>query len=129
MKHRHQQRIQEPLLLRVVVQIHEWEKCQSQCLGSGSGRDLFFQLAASYLNPLSTPPCIKQLQGRHSECTLRVRLREFEQEGLIEIVSDTPDQRMRQIVPTEKFKQLLNEHLNLTRKMLDQHYIVIDKNN
>jgi hypothetical protein len=129
MKHTHQQQVQEPQLLRLVVQIREWETCQSQCLGSGSGRDLFFQLAASYLNPLSTPPYIKQLQGRHSERTLRLRLREFAQEGLIEIVSDTPDQRTRQIVPIEKFKQLLNEHLNLTRKMLDQHYIVIDKNN
>jgi DNA-binding MarR family transcriptional regulator len=56
-----------------------------------------------------------------------LRLREFEEQGLIEVLSNASDHRTKRVMPTAKFLQLLNAHLTHLKQMCDEQYVMIDK--
>jgi hypothetical protein len=121
--------VHQPNLLRVMVQFRAWENLQCQMLQTLSGRDLYFRIAASYLQQPDSPQQLKLLHGQVTERATRQRMRAFETQGLIQVANNGLDQRTKQAIPTEKFLQHLNTHLNYLKTLCDVHYVMLDKHN
>lgn len=128
MENQFQTLVHEPNLLRVLIQIHEWEDRQQQALQTLSGRNLYFRLASSYLDVSQSPQQLKCLQGRTTERATRQRMREFQELGLVDISNHESDQRSKTAIPTEKFLLNLNQHLDQIKHMCDQRFLMLDKN-
>ena len=122
------QLVNEPNLLRIMIQIRNFESSQHNELKTLSGRELFFRIAESYLHHPDKDQQLKQLVGAHTERATRLRLREFEEEGLIEVLTNTIDHRTKRVIPTAKFLKILNAHLKLLKQICDEQYVMIDKN-
>ena len=120
--------VNEPNLLRVMIQMHDWENRQRQELQTLTGRELYFRIAEVCLNDSQLPQQLKLFHGRSTERAIRQRMREFEELGLIEVSNNMSDQRTKCIVPTEKFLQHLNQHLDLLRIFCDRRFLMVEKN-
>jgi len=120
--------VNEPNLLRIMIQIRNWENDHRNELKTLSGQELYFRIAESYLKNPGKDQHLKQLAGAHTERATRLRLREFEKEGLIQVMKNTVDLRTKRVIPTAKFLRILNAHLTLFKQMCDQQYVMIDKN-
>lgn len=119
--------VNEPILLRVMIQMHDWENRQLQELQTLTGRELYFRIAEVCLND-SQPPQLKLFHGRSTERAMRQRMREFEELGLIDVLNNMSDQRTKYLVPTEKFLEHLNQHLDLLRLFCDRRFLMVEKN-
>lgn len=119
--------IHRPQLLRVMIQIRQWEMRQPDELQTMSGRDLYLRLAASLLQNDGKPQALKSLQGDMTERAIRIRIKEFQKQGLIELDANQFDQRTKRAVPTEKFVNRLNQHLDLLMHLCEQEFFMIDK--
>jgi len=120
--------LHQPNLLRVMLQIHQWEVGQQGELKTLSGRDLYLRLAAGLLEDDCKPQSLKFLQGQMTERATRQRIREFQAHGLIEVEASQPDQRTKRAVPTEKFVSRLNQHLDFLMHLCEQEFLMIHKN-
>jgi DNA-binding MarR family transcriptional regulator len=67
------------------------------------------------------------LAGAHTERATRLKLREFEEQGLINVLNNTEDHRTKRVIPTAKFLKILNAHLSLIKQICDEQYLMIDK--
>ncbi len=120
--------IQERNLLKLVVQIHHWESSQQSEFQSWSGRDLYFCMAENLLDHHGKPQSLKFLNGSVSERAMRDQRKVFQKSGFLEVANAGFDLRTRQIMPTDKFIIQLNLHLKSLRTMINQHFVLIDKN-
>lgn len=123
-----QKSVNEPNLLRVMIQMHDWEGRQRQELQTLTGRELYFRIAEVCLNDSQLPQQLKLFQSRSTERAIRQRMREFEDMGLIDVSNNTSDQRTKRIVPTEKFLQHLNQHLYLLKFFCSRRFLMVEKN-
>lgn len=121
--------VNEPNLLRVMIKMYRWEQSQRQEFRTLSGRDLYFRIASIYLDYPELAKNFKQMFDPQTERVARLRMREFEGVGFIETSSNAMDLRAKQVIPTEKFLIYLNEHLKHFKKICNQHYLMIEKNN
>ncbi len=128
MPNQFEQEVHELKLLRVMVQIREWEDRQLPELHTISGRNLYFRVAASCLNDSWQTQHLKSYLGVVSERSTRQRMREFEEMGLIHLVDNADDQRSKRAVPTAKFLKRLNQHLDLLKSMCNHQFLMLDKN-
>jgi hypothetical protein len=119
--------IQQLKLLRVMLQIRQWEAVHQTVLRTHSGRDLYLRLATSLLEDEGKPKALKYLQGQMTERSTRERIKEFQAQGLIDFVSHESDQRTKFAMPTKKFVAELNEHLNCIKHICEQEFLMIDK--
>ena len=119
--------VYEPTLLRVMIQIREWEDGQLPAMQTISGRYLYFRIAACYLQGAHSSQHLKVFQGGVTERTMRKRMREFEAMGLIQMEDNELDQRTKRVIPTEKFLLYLNQHLEFLKRILSQNYLMFDK--
>jgi hypothetical protein len=120
--------VNEPNLLRVMIQMHDWEDRQRQELQTLTGRELYFRIAEVCLNDSQLPQQLKLFHGRSTERAIRQRMREFEELGLIDVSNNMSDQRTKCVVPTAKFLQHLNQHLDLLRFFCDRRFLMVEKN-
>ena len=120
--------VNEPNLLRVMIQMHDWENRQLQELQTLTGRELYFRIAEVCLNDSQLPQQLKLFHGRSTERAIRQRMREFEELGLIDVSNNMSDQRTKCLVPTAKFLQHLNQHLDLLRFFCDRQFLMVEKN-
>ncbi len=123
-----EQVINDPNLLRVLIEINQWEDVQQRELQTISGRDLYFRIAASML-PDSTEKqqALKLLSGRTTDRATRNRIREFQAMGLVEVFDNEHDARTKRVVPTAKFIRRLNNHLHVFRQLCQSGFLMIDK--
>jgi DNA-binding MarR family transcriptional regulator len=56
-----------------------------------------------------------------------MKLREMERLGLISNVSSDIDKRVRFVLPTRKFEQLVEAHAKFYRSLLEKEYILLEK--
>lgn len=119
--------LHQPHLLRVMLQIRQWESGRQAELKTMSGRDLYLRLAASLLEDEDKPQSFKSLQGDMTERATRQRIKEFHAHGLIEVDSHQPDHRTKRAVPTPKFVSRLNQHLDLLKILCEQEFLMIEK--
>lgn len=119
--------VTDPNLLRILIEINQWEDSQGRELQTVSGRDLYFRIAATLLNDsVGKKQPLKLLSGRITDRATRNRIREFQELGLIEVVQSDLDARTRRVVPTDKFVTRLNHHLWLLKQLCDARYLMVE---
>jgi DNA-binding HxlR family transcriptional regulator len=117
--------VRHPELLRVLMQIHQWECNQQKEMDTISGRDLYLRIAVGLLVDDETPQALKLLQGPLTERATRQRLKGLEADGLLEVMQpQASDLRTKRAVPTAKFVNRLNLHLDLLMEMCEEHFII-----
>jgi len=120
--------VRHPELLRVLMQIHQWECNQRDELGTISGRDLYLRLAVGLLEDDKNTQTLKLLQGPLTELATRQRIKEFQANDLIDVIQPTSaDLRTKRAVPTAKFVHRLNSHLDLLMQMYEANFVIIKK--
>ena len=123
-----QQDVNDPNLLRILIEINQWEDAQCRELQTISGRDLYFKIAGTLLmGAAGKPQPLKLLNGRIADRATRTRIREFQELGLIEVVDNDDDARTKRVVPTGKFITRLNYHLRLLKQLCDDRYVMVAK--
>lgn len=109
--------VNESNLLRVLVQMNDWESRHRQELQTLTGRELYFRIAEGCLKDPQSPQLLKLYQGKLTDRAIRQRMREFEEMGLIDVSTNTADKRTKRVVPTETFMRNLSQHLYQLKKL------------
>jgi hypothetical protein len=104
-------------MLRVMIQMHEWEGHHLPEMQTITGRELYFRIAEEVLNDPQSPQRLKLLQVRSTERAIRQRMRRFKEMGLIDVLNNTTDKRTKRVVPTEIFFLNLNQYLEQLKKL------------
>ena len=122
------QPITDTNLLRVLIELNQWEDSHCPELQTVSGRDLYYKVAASMLVDDSdkTQP-LKLLSGRVTDRATRIRIREFQALGLVTVVESENDARTRRVVPTALFVSRLNEHVSWFKRLCNQRFLMLDR--
>lgn len=121
-----QQGVNDPDLLRILIDVNQWEDAEYRELQTISGRDLYFKIAGTLLTDASgKPQPLKLLNGRITDRATRTRIREFQELGLVVVVDNEDDARTKRVVPTDKFITRLNHHLRLFRKLCDARFLMV----
>lgn len=124
-----EQHVHELDLLKVMLEIRNWEDVQLHEFQTISGRHLYFSLAETLLDEPNVSQRIKQLRGQVTERATRQRIREFVELGLVEISNNQNDQRAKNVIPTRKFITHLNSHLAFFKMVCEQRFLMLNKNN
>jgi hypothetical protein len=120
--------VSEPHLLRILIEINQWEDSHRRELQTISGRDLYFRIAASMLeDAIGKKQPLKLLSGRITDRATRSRIREFEALGLVEVVENEDDARTRRVIPTGEFIRRLNQHLHMLKRFSDARHLMVVK--
>jgi hypothetical protein len=123
-----QRGVSDPNLLRILIEINQWEDSQGRELQTISGRDLYFLIAATLLTDADgKPQSLKLLNGRMTDRATRNRITEFQELGLVEVIDNEEDARTKRVVPTEKFLRRLNHHLHLFKQLCEVRYLMVAK--
>jgi len=118
----------EPHLLRILIEINQWEDSHRRELQTISGRDLYFRIAASMLEDATDKKQpLKLLSGRITDRATRSRIREFEALGLVEVVENEDDARTRRVIPTGEFIRRLNQHLHMFKRFCEVRYLMVGR--
>lgn len=113
-----------------LAELHQWELENHPLLATLTGRHLYYRLAQESVNNdhVLTRALKDVFGGMHfTEKALRTRMRHMEREGLIEAVTRPDDARSKQLVPTDKFNQLMTRHAEQVKKVFDKHFLLIEK--
>lgn len=114
-------------ILQTLIDLNDWEVMQKKELATQSGRTLYFQIAKSIRKGPQKRSYLKQRTGNVSERSLRGRMRSFEHLNLLECLAGAEDARTRKLVPTQKFIDLVALHLNSYQKILESHFLLVEK--
>ena len=120
--------VNDPDLLKILIEINQWEDVQCRELQTISGRALYFKIAGTLIvNVAGKPQPLKLFNGRITDRATRTRIREFQEMGLVEVVDNEDDYRTKRVVPTDKFIKRLNHHLRLFKQLFDARYLMVNK--
>ncbi len=102
------------LLMQCLVTTHRWELASHPLFGTYVGRHVCMCIIGE-LNESSDIIKIKSLKQIFSSTSItdraiRLKLRELEKEGYIEMDSESFDSRYRKLVVTEKFKSIIGSY-------------------
>lgn len=118
----------DPNILRILIEINQWEDSQRRELQTVSGRDLYFKIAATLLaDSAGKKQPLKLLRGRITDRATRNRIREFQELGLVDVVDNEDDARTKRLVPTDKFIKHLNHHMHLFKLLCNYKYLMVEK--
>jgi hypothetical protein len=120
--------VNETNLLRVLVQMNDWESRHRQELQTLTGRELYFRIAQGCLSDPQSPQLLKLFQVRSTDRAMRQRMREFEELGLIDVSNNTTDKRTKRVMPTKIFMLNLNQHLDQLKQLCHSQFLMMDKN-
>jgi hypothetical protein len=115
-------------MLRVMIQMHDWEGRHLPEMQTITGRELYFRVAEGVLKDPHSPQLLKLLHVRSTERAIRQRLRRFEEIGLIDVLNNTSDKRTKRIMPTGIFLMSLNQHLDQFKKLSSSRFLMVNKN-
>lgn len=115
-----------------LADVQHWEWMELPSVRSLVGRHVYFCMAKEVLhsNEFRAGQPLKQVLFHPSftDRAIRMKLRDFEQDGLIEMLSDDVDKRFRRLVPTEAFLEAIDKHAQTLRQNIEKNTLCIDKN-
>ena len=118
-------------ILSSLINIKQWEWCNLPLLHSVIGRHVYFSIATELLDKPNEPGIrsLKQVLNHpgYTDRAIRMKLREMERMGLISSVHSDIDKRVRFVLPTPKFEQLVETHAKFYRSLLEKEYIILEK--
>ncbi len=95
-------------LINTIRRIRSWEQKQLPTYGTDAGYALFLELA-SLVNSKDIPLKQVYLSLPFAESTIRLLIRNLEEDGWIALPQGPEDKRQRFFNPTEKFHVLVDE--------------------
>ena len=98
-------------LLRILIEIHKWEATNGDIFKNTSSRDLYYSMIDDLLNNKLKESSLKSHKGSTTLKASRQRIQSFEAIGMAVITQSTSDGRTKKLIPTEKFIQLVEQHL------------------
>lgn len=114
--------------LLALAKVNAWERENIPQLKTASGRDLYFLLAGNSL--LRTEPHTAHMKSHALQLhtrTMRNRIREFHNDGLVVISTSSSDGRALTIEPSEKLLQVFENHTLAMRVIFKKHFDYISK--
>ena len=116
--------------LQVICQLHEWESQHLDVASTQAGRYLYLNLARQLQETEDGPSAF--LKGIYynkdlSERALRYKIREFENDGLIEFEAHNNDKRSKRILPTPALLSTLEAHAQEFSRMLSNEFLIFPK--
>lgn len=116
--------------LQVICQLHEWENQHLELAQTQAGRYLYLNIAKQLQEKRGGPSAL--LKGIYynkelSERALRYKIREFENDGLIEFEASNVDKRSKKILPTDTFIKTLDAHAAEFARMLGNEFLIFPK--
>ena len=117
-------------LLQVICQLHEWESRNLDLATTQAGRYLYLNIAKQLQDNRSGPSAF--LKGIYynkdlSERALRYKIREFENDGLIEFETHNSDKRLKKILPTPALLSTVDDHVQEFSRMLSNEFLIFPK--
>ena len=114
--------------LLALAKLNAWERANIPQLKTASGRDLYFLLAGNSLlrNKPNTAHVKSHALQLHTR-TMRNRIREFHDDGLIVISTSASDGRARTIEPSEKLLRVFENHTLAMRSIFKKHFDYMPK--
>jgi DNA-binding HxlR family transcriptional regulator len=117
-------------LLQVICQLHEWESRNLDLATTQAGRYLYLNIAKQLQDNRSGPSAF--LKGIYynkdlSERALRYKIREFENDGLIEFETHNSDKRSKKILPTPALLSTVDDHVQEFSRMLSNEFLIFPK--
>ena len=118
-------------ILESLVGLSQWEWMNVPVTRTVIGRHVYFCLVTEVLN-ISQESDMRSLKHalNHPDYTdraIRLKLREMERDGLITTMQSKLDKRVRLLVPTPKFVELVNAHARIFQRLLDKKFMLIEK--
>ena len=115
-----------------LAELHYWELKHMPLMHTITGRGLYFKVLQETLqghadsvggqNPMET------FNSNHfTDRAMRTRMQAMCKEGLLEMVPSPYDGRAKHVMPTQKFFDLSNTHATQLRKLLERHFILVNK--
>jgi hypothetical protein len=123
-------------LLAAVSELHSWEIQNCPFLRTVSGRKLYFGMIRQCLqskngNQSLSVDTLKELYYGDglsiTERGARIKLREFEADGIVQSSQSSEDRRSKCITPTQKLLQQMTNHSEAALKILSKHLIVVKR--
>lgn len=118
-------------ILTSLIELKRWEWTNLPILHTVIGRHVYFSIATEILEKPNEPRTrsLKQLLNHpsYTDRAIRMKLREMEGLGLISNTSSDIDKRVRFVLPTPKFEQLVEAHAKFYRSLLEKEYILLEK--
>ena len=116
--------------LQVICQLHEWENQHLGLTHTQAGRYLYLNIAKQLQDDKGGPSAL--LKGIYynkelSERALRYKIREFENDGLIEFEAHVSDKRSKRILPTPTLLNTLDAHAQEFSRMLSNEFLIFPK--
>jgi len=117
-------------LLQVICQLHEWESRHLDLATTQAGRYRYLNIAKQLQDNRSGPSTF--LKGIYynkdlSERALRYKIREFENDGLIEFETHNSDKRSKKILPTPALLSTVDDHVQEFSRMLSNEFLIFPK--
>jgi DNA-binding MarR family transcriptional regulator len=118
-------------ILTSLIELKQWEWSNVPVLKTVVGRHVYFSIANQMLEKTNAQSdrSLKQVLTHpgYTDRAIRMKLREMERMGLIESKSSDIDKRVRYVMPTPKFEQLVETHAKVYRSLLEKEYIILEK--
>jgi DNA-binding MarR family transcriptional regulator len=118
-------------ILTSLIELKQWEWSNVPVLKTVVGRHVYFSIANQMLEKTNDQAdrSLKQVLTHpgYTDRAIRMKLREMERMGLIESMSSDIDKRVRFVLPTPKFEQLVETHAKVYRSLLEKEYILLEK--
>ena len=116
--------------LQVICQLHEWENQHLEVTSTQAGRYLYLNIARQLQEQRGGSSAF--LKGIYynkdlSERALRYKIREFEDDGLIEFETHSDEKRTKKILATPALLNKLNAHAQEFNRMLSSEFLIFPK--
>ena len=117
-------------LFSILSHLYHWEVEQTELLRSTTGRHLYFSIGQRTLVSGMSPTVKEVITTNHlTDRALRMRLSQLVDEGLLRPGAGRGDARTRSIQPSEAFENLMLDHLDTFRKLVNSQFMLIEKEN
>jgi len=104
-------------LLRIFIEIHKWETLNHEIFKNTSSRDLYYSMVDDLINNKQNESSLRSHKGSTTLKASRQRIQSYEEMGMAIIAQSTSDGRTKKLIPTEKFIQLVEHHLNVLEQL------------
>jgi len=117
-------------LFSVLSNLYHYEVEQNDLLRSTTGRHLYFSIGQRALVSGMSPTVKEVITTNHlTDRALRMRLSQLVDEGLLQPCAGRGDARTRSLQPSVAFENLMLDHLDMFRKLVNSQFMLIEKEN
>jgi hypothetical protein len=121
----------EKNIFTALTEVHQWEWAELPGVRSLVGRHVYLSIAKQVLGSeeirAGQPLKHVMFHPAFTDRAIRMKLREFEIAGLIEMLPNETDKRIRRLVPTQALIDVIDRHARMLRQTIEKTTYCIDK--